>query len=120
MSETTSEYDVTEVGRRDNTLVAPAVRQRFEREIRAMARSIVDGYGLGVAFELQEMLDEAINARIAELTNPNLPANRRYSLADLADEAGMRRQSLHTRAVKGRKGEKSSRRGVAQGTPRSA
>lgn len=115
MSETTgTEYDVTEVGRRDNNLIAPQVRARFEREIRAMARSIVDADGLGVAFELQAMLDDAINTRIAELTDPKLPANQRYSLQDLADGSGMRRQSLHTRATKAREGQKAARRGPAK------
>lgn len=114
MSETT--YDVTEVGRRDNNIVAPQARARFEREIRALARGIVDADGLGIAFDLQAMLDDAINARIAELTDPTLPANQRYSLQDLEAGSGMRRQSLHTRAQKARKGQKASRRGVAQGT----
>ena len=114
MSETT--YDVTEVGRRDNYIIAPQVRARFEREIRALAKSVMDPDGLGVAFQLQAMLDEAINARIAELSDTRLPANRRYSLADLADGSGIRRQSLHTRAQKGRAGQKHTRRGRDQET----
>jgi len=108
------EYDVQATGKRDNNLVAAQVRARFEREIRAMARGIVDADGLGVAFELQAMLDDAINARIAELSDPTKPANQRYSLQELANGSGMRKQSLSTRAQKGRAGQKSTRRGPAK------